>query len=73
MTTTYTPVEADIAAEIIGEGLHTGLRKGSDAPEAHALWAAISESDQAWPAALSFLMAGLNAMGYALCRKDAAS
>ena len=59
---------ADQARGIIGMGLHTGLRKGTDAPEALALWEAISGSDQAWDDALTkiFSMPLASAMGSAL-------
>jgi hypothetical protein len=70
---TYTPLPADEVASIIGEGLHTGLRKGTGAPEAPALHRAISDSEQAWSEALDYLVWGLDVMGLALCRKDTPS
>ena len=67
---TYEPVDKDVAAELIGEGVHTGLRKGSEAKSSGPLWRAISESnDGAWSDALAYCMWGLESMGYVLCRK----
>lgn len=65
----WTPVDNDEATSLIGEGLHTGLRKGTDAPEAHDLWESIRNSDQAWSDALNYLMWGLETMGYRLCKE----
>lgn len=71
MSDTWTPIEDDLATEIIGEGLHTGLRKGSEAEDAHALWVAIKQSDtSAWSDALDYLVWGLGEMGLAVCRKE---
>lgn len=70
MSTTYTPLPASEAASIIGEGLHTGLRKGTDAPEAHDLWTAVRDSNRAWSEALAYLVDGLDYMGLALCKKE---
>lgn len=64
----YEPVDDETATSLLGEGIHTGLRKGSDAPEAPALWKAISDSDQAWSDALDFAVWGLHSMGYVLCK-----
>lgn len=70
MSDTYTPLDPDEAASIIGEGLHTGLRKGSDAPEAPELWEAIHNSLDAWSDALDYLVYGLDYMGFSLCKKE---
>ena len=67
---TWVPLPADQMKSIIGIGLHTGLRKGTDAPEADALWKAIGRSDQAWDDALVYLVDSLNDMGLWLCEKD---
>jgi hypothetical protein len=67
---TYEPVDKDVAAELIGEGVHVGLRKGSEAPSSGPLWQAISGStDSAWSDALNFCVVGLESMGYVLCKK----
>jgi hypothetical protein len=61
----------DEAKSIIGEGLHTGLRKGTAAPSSAALWQAISDSDDgAWTEALDFLVWGLHEMGITLVQED---
>lgn len=66
----YTPLPPEECASVIGEGLHTGLRKGSDDPKAPDLWGSIHDAGQAWSDALAFLAWGLDHMGLALCRKD---
>lgn len=66
----YEPVDKDTAASLIGEGVHTGLRKGSEAPSSAKLWRAISESDDgAWGEAVRYCVWGLEQMGYAVCKK----
>jgi hypothetical protein len=67
---TWEPVDADEAASLIGEGVHTGLRKGSDAEGAHDLWLAIDKlSTSAWSDALEYMVSGLEYMGYQLCTR----
>lgn len=67
MTVKYTPLSTDDAVSILGEGLHTGLRKGTDAADADFLWKAISDSNtSAWSDALRFLVRGLDQMDMAL-------
>lgn len=70
MATRWVPVDNATAKSVIGEGLHTGLRRGTDAPEAPALWNQIARSEQAWSDALAFLVSGLDCMGMALCKKE---
>jgi hypothetical protein len=65
---TWTKIPDEDAVSILGEGLHTGLRKGTDAPEAMALHRAIGDSDRAWSDALHYLVWGLDQMGLAVCR-----
>jgi len=68
---TYTPVDDNTATSLLGEGIHTGLRKGSEAPSSTTLWRAISDSDDsAWADALAFCVEGLREMGYVLCKQD---
>lgn len=56
-------------ASDIATGMHTGLRKGSDAPSSGPLWKAISDSnDSAWFDAAQFCVYGLKAMGYTITR-----
>jgi hypothetical protein len=69
-TSTWEPLEDAEAAELIGEGIHTGLRKGSEAESSHDLWKAIREStDGAWSDALTYMVDGLAYMGYKLCTR----
>lgn len=57
-------------AEQIAVGMHTGLRKGSDADSATTLWRAISDSsDSAWTDAAAFCVYGLKSMGYTVTRQ----
>ena len=54
---------ANELASHVGEGVHTGLRKGSEAESAHVIWKAIFDSeDGAWGDAISYFLHGLRAM-----------
>jgi len=67
----WVPVSDEDAEEQIAIGVHTGLRKGSDAPSSGPLWRAIGESDDsAWSDAVRFCVDGLKSMGYALCKEQ---
>ncbi|QNJ56034.1 hypothetical protein SEA_RASPUTIA_144 [Microbacterium phage Rasputia] len=56
---------------MLGEGVHTGLRKGSGAPSAPALHTAIAQSDDgAWGDALGYAVWGLRFMGYELVKVE---
>lgn len=69
-TVTYEPVTAEEAQEQIAIGVHTGLRKGSEAPDSAKLWRAISDSnDTSWSDAVRYCVWGLERMGYAICKK----
>lgn len=58
-------------ASHIAVGMHTGLRKGTDAPSSGALWRAINESDDgAWFDAAKFCVYGLKQMGYTIRRES---
>lgn len=47
----------------VGEGVHTGLRKGTDAPSSAAIWQVIYDSeDSAWGDAISYFIHGLKDM-----------
>ena len=68
---TGTVLETDRLIGIIGTGVHTGLRKGSDAPSAHGLWTAISRSqDGAWSDAAEYCLWSLRYMGYEIVKVD---
>lgn len=51
------------ATSFLGEGIHVGLRKGSDSPKAHDLWTAINASGQAWSDGLRFMFYGATSVG----------
>ena len=66
-----TEVTDDEVAEQIAIGMHTGLRKGSEAQSSHKLWKAISESnDSAWSDAAAYCVYGLKAMGYKITKDE---
>ena len=68
--TVYEPVSKEVAQEQIAIGVHTGLRKGSEAPDSAKLWRAIHDSnDSSWSDAVRYCVNGLEAMGYAVCKK----
>jgi hypothetical protein len=68
---TYEPVDQETATSLIGEGVHTGLRRGTEAPSSGPLWRAINDADDgAWEDALAFCMDGLESMGYVLCKES---
>lgn len=66
----WTPIPKDEAKSIIGEGLHTGFRKGTDAPGSSKAWQAIAADDSGWSDALDYLIWGLDYMGLAVCKKE---
>lgn len=62
----------DEARSLLGEGFHTSLRKGGPGdPYAAEAWLAIHNMPpETWRSVLSFLVDGLDSMGYALVNKD---
>lgn len=57
--------------EHIAIGVHTGLRKGTDAPDSAALWRAIGAStDTSWSDACRFAVYGIKSMGYRLVKDE---
>lgn len=65
-----TPVDPEIFKSLLGEGLHTALRKASDHNEARAAWYAIDRlPGEEWNAVLGFVVAGLEEMGLVLGTK----
>lgn len=67
MSNRHIPVDIDTAKSLIGEGIHTGMRKAIDSPQAHPAWKAIQElPDDDWDAVLEFLVSGLASVGYEL-------
>lgn len=62
-------VDDEELAENIAIGVHTGLRKGTDAPSSGPLWRAINDSnDGAWEAAVAYCVDGLRSMGFKFVR-----
>jgi hypothetical protein len=67
---TFEPITRDELAEQIAVGVHTGLRKGSEAPTSGPLWQAISASDDgAWMDACRYAAWGLEQMGYEIRKR----
>lgn len=63
--------EDKMLADNIAMGMHTGLRKGSEAPSSGPLYRAISDSeDSAWSDAAAFCVWGLKEMGYKIVRDE---
>ena len=70
MSVSYEPVTKEEAQEQIAIGVHTGLRKGTDAPDSAKLWRAISDSnDSSWSDAVRFCVWGMEQMGYVVCKQ----
>lgn len=64
-----TTIRKDEAANIIGTGVHTGLRKGTEEPSAHRLWEVISRADdKSWAEAAEYAFWGLRVMGYEIVK-----
>jgi hypothetical protein len=63
--------EEKMLADNIAIGMHTGLRKGSEAMSSMTIWRAISESqDSAWSDAAMYCVWGLKQMGYKITREE---
>lgn len=62
-------VDHETAVSLIGEGVHTGLRKGSEARNSGILWRGISNStDSSWSDAVNYCLYGLESMGYKIVK-----
>ena len=73
MTRQQIEVTDDELREQIAVGMHTGLRKGSEAPDSARLWRAISESnDSSWSDAAAYCVWGLRQQGYRVTREATA-
>ena len=67
--TTTVDVSDDEFQEHVAIGMHTGLRKGSDAPDSAKLWRAIADSkDSSWSDAAHFTVWAIKSMGYRLVK-----
>jgi hypothetical protein len=73
MTTKQVEVSDEDFASLLMEGVHTGLRKGSEAPMSGPLWNAISKAvysdDTSWGDACRFAVYGIKYMGYKLVKE----
>lgn len=49
-------------SSLLGEGIHTGLRKGTEAAGSHKVWKAIAADDSGWDDAIAFCMYGMKTM-----------
>lgn len=65
---TYSPISDADAISMLGEGIHTGLRKGTEAPGSHAAWKSIGAENSGWSEAVAFALWGLHEMGYAIVK-----
>lgn len=66
----FQPIDEEEAVSLIGEGVHTGLRKGTAAAGSSEAWRAIARSDSGWDDAVRFAIEGLQFMGYQICREE---
>ncbi len=65
----WVDVEMEELVEAIAVGVHTGLRKGSEAPSSATLWQAISRSDDgAWSEACEWAANCFELMGWRVQR-----
>jgi hypothetical protein len=56
---------------MLGEGFHTGFRKGTDDPAAHEVWLGIRNLPAAsWNDVLEFLVWGLEYSGFVTWEED---
>lgn len=59
----------DEILSMVGEGIHTGLRKGTDAESSGPMWQAIANSsDGGWSEALDWFLWGLRYSGWEIVR-----
>lgn len=71
MSGNWKPVPREDAMSLIGEGLHTALRKIGDSVEAAEAWEAIDEMDgEEWTGYLAFVIEGMRYSGYEVCQKE---
>lgn len=48
------PTDDDDARSTLGVGIHTGLRKGTDAANSHIAWKALADDESGWDDALEW-------------------
>jgi hypothetical protein len=67
----WAPVDDEAAKGLLGESIHTGLRKGTDVPGAMPAHNAISHLEpEGWDGALQFAVDAMRMMGYEVCKKS---
>lgn len=67
----WTPASDEDALGLIGEGLHTGLRKIGQSNEAAEAWSAIrAMPGSEWTMYLEWTLEGMRSMGYEICKKE---
>jgi hypothetical protein len=67
--TSYVPLSPEEARSVVGEGIHTSLRKGCE--NGSDAWRAIRDMpNEDWSGAIKFFVSGLDVMGLALCRAE---
>lgn len=58
-------------SEILGEGIHTGFRKGSEHPDAHKYWMLIRDMpNELWGDVLEYAVGGLASMKLIEVKKE---
>lgn len=63
-------ISDDEAVDLLGEGIHTSLRKGCEHPLAEDAWRDINNMPaEDWESVLRFLVQGLGSMGFRLARE----
>lgn len=66
-----TKISREDATSLLGEGIHTGLRKAVDSHESVVVWQAINRlPDDEWHTVLVWLVDALASMGYHLVKED---
>ena len=67
----WTPASDADSLALIGEGLHSGLRKIGDTKEAADAWAAIHNmAPGEWTKYLEWTLWGIRESGYDICKKE---
>lgn len=67
----WTPAPDGEALSLLGEGIHTSLRKIGDTEEAANAWAAISNmAPGEWSKHLEWTLWGIRESGYDICKKE---
>lgn len=69
ITGKFEVVDRETATYLIGHGVHTGLRKGTEAPNSGVLWRGIQRSsDSSWSDAVQYCIDNLEGAGYRIVK-----